>query len=110
MVTNKDLNVFDDCAAECVHLCPQEQECTSSSWVHSKMYTLGTIPNSQRDRAPVKMNKKGKACCQKKICCQSKNFSRTKDTIRHLKTFRVNSNGMPVLLTYVDDILIVCLF
>ena len=101
---NKGLNVFDDCAAECVHLCPQEQEFTSSFWVHSKIYTLGTIPNSQRGRAPVKMNKKGKACCQ------SKHFSRTEDTIRHLKTFRVNSNGMPVLLTYVDDILIVCLF
>ena len=26
------LNTFDECAGECVHLCPQEEECISSSW------------------------------------------------------------------------------
>ena len=35
---------------------------------------------------------------QKWCCCQSKNFIRTRDTIRHLQTFRVISNEMPVLL------------
>ena len=31
-------------------------------------------------------------------CCQSKNFIKTRDTIRHLQTFRVISDEMPVLL------------
>ena len=52
------------------------------SWHHRKF----------TDRQGTKWNKQ--KCC----CCQSKNFSRTRDTIRHLKTFRVISNEMPVLL------------
>ena len=56
----------------------------------SKMYIPGTIANSQTDRMPTKIDKNGS--------CQSKNFSRTRDTIRHLKTFRVIFNEMPVLL------------
>ena len=43
-MTNKGFNVFD----ECVHLSPQEEECISSSWGDSKMYTSGSIANSQR--------------------------------------------------------------
>ena len=31
MMTDKGLNLFDEFATECVHLCPQEEECTSSS-------------------------------------------------------------------------------
>ena len=31
IVAYKGLNLFDECAAECVHLYPQEEECTSSS-------------------------------------------------------------------------------
>ena len=54
---DKALNLFDDYAAECVHLCSQEEECTSSSWGHSKMYTPGTVANSQTDRAPTKITK-----------------------------------------------------
>ena len=30
MVSDKGFNLFDECAAECVHLGPQEEECTSS--------------------------------------------------------------------------------
>ena len=37
------------------HLCPQEEECTSSSWGDSKMYKPSTIANSQRK--PIKINK-----------------------------------------------------
>ena len=58
-MTDKGLNLFDDCAAECVHLCPQEEQRTSSSWGHNKMYTPGTMANSQTDRTPTKINKNG---------------------------------------------------
>ena len=58
---------------------------------HSKMYTPGTIANSQTQRVPTKINKNGA------VAEVYKNFSRSRDTIRHLKTFRVISNEMPVL-------------
>ena len=47
----------DLCVSECVHLCPQVEECISSSWEDSKMYTPDTIANSQR--IPIKINKNG---------------------------------------------------
>ena len=47
-MTDKGFNLFDECAARCVHLSPQEEECTSPSWGGSKMYTSGSIANSQR--------------------------------------------------------------
>ena len=56
-MTDKGLNIFDECTTECVYLCPQEEECTSSSWGHSKIYTAGTIENSQTDRTSTKINK-----------------------------------------------------
>ena len=31
-MAEKGLNLFDECAAECEHLCPQGEKCTSSSW------------------------------------------------------------------------------
>ena len=34
-----------------------EEECTFSSWGHSKMYTPGTIANSQTEGVPTKTNK-----------------------------------------------------
>ena len=78
IVADKGSNIFDECPAECVHLYPQEEECTTSSWGDSKIYLPGTIANSQR-------------CWQKWCCSQSKNFSGTRYTIRHLKTSRVIS-------------------
>ena len=69
-----------------------EEECTFSSWGHSKMYTPGTTANSQTQRVPTKINRNGA------VAKAYKNFSGTRDTIRHLKTFRVISNEMPVLL------------
>ena len=55
--TGKGLNLFDDCAAEYVYLYPQKEECTSSSWEHSKIYILGTMANSKTDRAPTEIDK-----------------------------------------------------
>ena len=50
-MTEKGFNIFDECAAICVHLFPQEEECeeecTSSSWGDSEMYTSSSIANSQ---------------------------------------------------------------
>ena len=45
---DKGFNLFDECAARCVHLFPQEEEFTSFSWGVSKMYTFFSIANSQR--------------------------------------------------------------
>ena len=36
------------CAARCVHLSLQEEDCTSSSYGDSKIYTSGSTTNSQR--------------------------------------------------------------
>ena len=47
-ITDEGFNLFDECAARCVHLFPQEEECTSSSWGNSKMYTSSSMANSQR--------------------------------------------------------------
>ena len=52
MMTDKGLNIFEDCNVECVHVCPQEEWFTPSSWEDNKMYTTGKIVNSQR--APTK--------------------------------------------------------
>ena len=52
-MTEKEFNLFDECAARCVHPFPQEEECISSSWEDSKMYTSGTIANSQRMLAEI---------------------------------------------------------
>ena len=46
-MTDKGFNLFDECAARCVHLFRQEEECTSSRG-DSKMYTSGSIANLQR--------------------------------------------------------------
>ena len=43
-MADKEFNLFKECA----HLFPQEEECTSSSSVDSKIYTSGSITNSQK--------------------------------------------------------------
>ena len=70
---------------------------------HSKMYTPGTIANSQTQKVPTKINKNGT------VAKVYKNFSGTRDTIRHLKTFRVISNEMPVLLLILSCCYFSCL-
>ena len=56
-MVEKGVNLFDECVSECVHLCPQVEQCISSSCGGSEMYTPGTIANSQR--LPTKINKNG---------------------------------------------------
>ena len=53
-------------------------------------YTPGNIANLQTQRVPTKKYKNGAVA---KVY-----FSGIRDTIRHLKTFRVISNERPVLL------------
>ena len=59
-MADRGLNYFNECDAECVHLYPQKEECTSSSGGDSKMYTPGTIAKSQRKPT----NKQKWSCCQ----------------------------------------------
>ena len=64
VVTGKGLNLFHDCAVECVHLCLQEEECTSSSLSTVKCTLLAPEQihrqtDSQTDRTPTKINKNG---------------------------------------------------
>ena len=48
-MADKYLNLFDACAAKCVHLPLQEEKCITSSWGdRGTMYTPGTIANSKR--------------------------------------------------------------
>ena len=47
-MTDKGFNIFDECAAKCVHLFPQKKEYTSSSWGDSNMYRSGSTANSRR--------------------------------------------------------------
>ena len=42
-----------------IYVCPQEEECTFSSWGHSKIYTPGTVANPQTDRVPTEINENG---------------------------------------------------
>ena len=55
-VLTRHTNLFDECAARCVHLSLQEEECTSSSWGDSKMYTSASIANSQRMLTEINEN------------------------------------------------------
>ena len=67
------------------------------------MYTPGTIANSQTQRVPNKINKNGiVAKAYKKVIG-------TRDTIRHLKTVRVISNEIPVLLLILSRCYFSCL-
>ena len=55
-MTDKGFNLFDECAARCVHLLHQEEECTSSYREDSKLYTSGSIENSQRILTEINEN------------------------------------------------------
>ena len=60
-ITDKGFSVFDGCTSRCVNQSPQEeelqQECNSSSWGESKVYTSGSIASSQR--MPTEINESG---------------------------------------------------
>ena len=57
----------------CCQMCTSAEECTSSSWRDSKIYTSGRIANSSED---TKWNK------QNLCCCRSKNFSGASHSVR----------------------------
>ena len=52
-MTDKGFNLFDEYASRCVHLFPQEEECTSFSQGDIKMYTSSSIVNSQRMQTKI---------------------------------------------------------
>ena len=52
-MTDEEFNIFDECAARCVPLFLQEEECTYCSWGDSKMYTSSRIANSQRMQTEI---------------------------------------------------------
>ena len=56
IMTDNGFNLFDECAARGVHLSPQELQCTFSSSGDSKMYTFGSIANSQRMLTEINEN------------------------------------------------------
>ena len=87
MMSNKGLNPFVERAAD-EYICALRKNSVFSSWGDNKTYTPGTIVNSQR--MPTKVNKNG--------AIASKNFNGTNGTLRHLKTFRIITNEMAVLL------------
>ena len=69
---DKGFDLFNECAARCVHLFPQEEECTSSSWETIKCRHLATA-NSQRMLTEI--NKSG-TIAEIRIWVES-------DTIKH---------------------------
>ena len=87
-MTGKGLNVFDEYASRCVHLSTQVDECTSSFWGDSKMYTFGSIASSQR--MPTEINESG-AIAKIRISVES-------DTVKRLKAFRIISSEMAISL------------
>ena len=87
-MTGRGFNVFDECASRCVYLFPQEEDCTSSSWWDSKMYTFGSIASSQR--MPTEINESG-AIAKIRISVES-------DTVECSKVFRIISRKMPISL------------
>ena len=86
IITDKGFNLFNECAARCVNLSPQEEGDTYSSWGDSKMYTSGSIANLQR--MLTETNEVG-ARAKIGIWVES-------DTAKHLKTFRIISWEMPI--------------
>ena len=56
-MTDKGFHLFEVGAARWAHIFPQEKACTLSSWGGSKMYTSGSIANSQRILSEI--NKSG---------------------------------------------------
>ena len=72
-MTEKRVNLFDECSARWVHLFHQKKECTSSSRGGSKMYTSGSIANSQRMLTEIN---KSDTIAKIEVCVES-------DTVKH---------------------------
>ena len=78
-VLTRHTNLFGECAARCVHLSLQEEECTYSSWGDSKMYTSAGIANSQRMLTQIDENG---------TIAKISNWVES-NTVKHLKAFRI---------------------
>ena len=85
-MTDKGLNLSDDCAAQCLYILA-----LPSYWGYSKIYTPDTIANWQKNRALAKINKTG-AVVRLRILVE---LWILQHIYRHL--FRVISNEMSVL-------------
>ena len=83
---DKGFNIFNECTSRCVHLSPQEEDWTSSSWGYSKMYTSGSIANSQRMLTGI--NESG-AIAKISVRVES-------DAVKHLKQCRIISSKMEI--------------
>ena len=86
IIADKGFNIFNECAARCVNLSPQEEERSYSSWRNSKMYASGSIANLQR-----MLTETNEACARAKIGIWVET-----DTAKHLKAFRIVSSEMPI--------------
>ena len=87
MMTGKGFNLFDEYAARCAHLSPQEEECTCFSWGDIKMYTSGSTANSQRMLTEI--NKNG---------CTAKIRIWVESAFKRLKAFRIISSKLLISL------------
>ena len=75
-------------AVLCVDLSPQEEECISSSWGDSEMYTSSSITNSQGMLTEI--NESG-TIGKIRIWVES-------NAVKHLKAFRIISSEMQISL------------
>ena len=93
-MTGKWFNLFDECAARCVQLLPQKEECNCSSPGDSIMYKSGSIPNSKR-----MLPKINKSCAITKVRILVE--SDTVNSQRHLESFLVKCKFH--FLSYVNE-------
>ena len=87
-MTGKGFNLFDEYASRCVNLSPQEEKCTSATWEDSKMYISGSIASSKRMLTEIK---ESGTIAKIKISVE-------RDTVKHLKAFRIISCEMLISL------------
>ena len=99
IMPEKGFNLFDKCATRCVNLSLQEEECSSSSWGDIKMYTSGSIANSKRVLAEI--NKSG-AKTKIRIWLE-------RNTVKHLKAFRIIFRAMQISLLILSWLCFSCL-
>ena len=99
IMTDKGFKLFDDCAARCLHLSPQEEECTSSSWGDSNRYTSGSIAYLQRMLTEIN---KSSAIAKIGTWVES-------NTVKHLKAVGIISSKMQISLLILSSWYFGCL-
>ena len=88
IMIDKWFDLFDACAVKYIHLSPQEEKCTSSSWGDSKIYTSASIALSPKMLTKVKDSG---AIAKIRIWVES-------DTVKYLKAFRISFSEIQILL------------